>query len=69
MPRENHVHLTLQQTEGALVRAATQIYAAYITAGVMADGDGDAWMKRSIDEAIAIAKAVEAAVVAEREVG
>ena len=61
-------YLTLQGTEQALVHAASTIYAGYIQAGRVSEGDEATWMKRSIDEALAIAKQIEDLTVAEGEV-
>ena len=60
-------YLTLQGTEQALVNAASTIYAGYIQAGRVSEGEEAAWMKRSIDEALAIAKQIEDLTVAEGE--
>ena len=60
-------YLTLQGTEQALVNAASTIYAGYIQDGRVSEGDEAAWMKRSIDEALAIAKQIEDLTVAESE--
>ena len=61
--------MTLQQTEGFIVEAAATIYAAYITAGQIPEGDEAAWRDKSIHEAIAIAKSTDDAIVAEGEMG
>lgn len=61
-------YLTLQPTETALLNAASGIYAAYISAGRVADGQEDVWMKRSIQEAVRIARTIDEAVQADKEV-
>ena len=62
-------YLTLQQSEGFVIQAAAQIYAAYITTGQVVDGQEAEWMKRSIREAIQIAKTTDSIIIAEGEVG
>jgi hypothetical protein len=60
-------YLTLQNTEGYIVIAASQIYAALIQAGkVDAGSEADA-MAQAVRDAIRIAKAVDDAVIAEGE--
>lgn len=49
-------YLKLQPSEVAITQSASHIYAAYIVAGKVAEGDEDAWMERSIKEAIRIAE-------------
>lgn len=61
-------YLTLQPTEKAILEAAAGIYAAYIGAGRVDEGQEDAWMKRSIQEAIRIARTIDEVVQADKEV-
>ena len=61
-------HLKLQHSESVVIQAAAQIYAAYITAGRVQDGEEARWMERSIREAIRIAKATDAAIVSDEEI-
>ena len=61
-------HLMLQHSESVVVGAASQIYAAYITAGKVEEGKEADWMKRSIREAIMIARGVDDAVISDDEV-
>ena len=49
MPR---VTLTLHPSESVVIRAAAQIYAAYITTGRVKEGSEKEWMQRSLDEAL-----------------
>lgn len=65
----NATYLTLQATEQSLVQAAATIYSGYIQAGKVEPGDESRWIKQSIREALAMAKAIEDAVVAEGETG
>lgn len=64
-----NTYLTLQQTEGFIVQAAARIYSAYIQVGKDVEGNEAAWMKKSIKEAITIAKATDDAIIAEGEMG
>jgi hypothetical protein len=59
--------VTLQPSKGILTQAAAQIYAAYITAGRTQDNDADQWIKRSIREAITIARTVDVSVQSDEE--
>ena len=60
-------YLTLQGTEQALVNAASTIYAGYIQSGRVSEGEEANWMKRSVNEALAIARAIEDLTIAEGE--
>ena len=53
-------YIQLQQSEGFLIQAATQIFAAHIVAGTMTEENKDALMKQSIRDAIRISVAVDA---------
>jgi hypothetical protein len=66
---QNKPYLSLQPSEGIVVQVAGQIYAAYISSGRVTDGDEDRWMKRSIREAIQIAKTVDEVVQSDDELG
>lgn len=59
--------VTLQPSKGIITQSAAQIFAAYITAGRVKDDDADTWMKRSIREAVTIAKTVDASVQSDQE--
>ena len=54
--------ITLQPSKGVVSEAAARIYAAYIAAGLVKDEETDTWIKRSIREAIIIAKTINASV-------
>jgi len=60
-------YLKLQQSEGYIIQAAAQIYAAHVTAGHIKEGQDDACMEKAIRDAIRIAKTVDDAVIAEGE--
>lgn len=61
------LYIGLQPSEAVVVRAAAAIYAAYITAGRVPEGQGEAWMRRSIDEAIWIARTTDDLVISDTE--
>lgn len=68
MAKSKVAHLKLQHSESIVVAAAAQIYAAYIAAGRVADGEESRWMERSIREAIRIARTTDAAVISDEEI-
>ena len=68
MAKAKITHLKLQHSESVVVQAAAQIYAAYIAAGRVPEGEEAQWMKRSIREAIRIADATDAAVISDEEI-
>jgi len=59
--------LSLQPSESVVVRAAADIYAAYIIAGRVPEGDEKKWMERSIQEALWIAVTADDAIVSDNE--
>ena len=61
-------HFKLQNSESVVIAAAAQIYAAYIAAGRVTDGEEDQWMTRSIKEAIKITAATDDAIISDNEV-
>ena len=62
-------YIQLQQSEGFVIQAAAQIFAAHIVAGTMTEVNKDALMKQAIRDAIRISVAVDEAIVADSEVG
>jgi hypothetical protein len=54
--------ITLQPSKGIISEAAARIYAGYVAAGRVKDEDAETWIKRSIREAIVIAKTVDASI-------
>ena len=50
--------ITLEPSQGVLSAAASRIFAAYVAAGRVKDDDVASWIKRSIREAVAIAKII-----------
>jgi len=61
-------YIQLQQSEGFVIQAAAQIFAAHIVAGTMPEENKDALMKQAIRDAIRISVAVDEAIVADSEV-
>ena len=61
-------HFRLAQTEGIVSQMATQLYAAYITAGKVQENTEDEWMTRAIREAIRISKTVDDEFQSEKEI-
>ncbi|MDP6447563.1 MAG: hypothetical protein QGG36_13345 [Pirellulaceae bacterium] len=60
-------HLNLQKSEGIVVTAAANIYAAYIAAGRVEDGQEATYMERSIRDAIRIAVTTDDAIICDGE--
>ncbi|NQT39931.1 MAG: hypothetical protein HQ581_20730 [Planctomycetes bacterium] len=60
-------YLSLQQSEGYIVLAAAKIYAAYVGSDRFEEAQEEAYMEKSIRDAIRIAKTVDAAIIAEGE--
>jgi hypothetical protein len=60
-------YLSLQKSEGIVFQSAAVIYAAYISAGRVAEKEEGKWMKRAIREAIMMAKATDEAVLSDDE--
>lgn len=67
MAKAKVAHLKLQHSESVVVQAAAQIYAAYIAAGRVPEGEEARWMERSIREAIRIARTTDAVVISDEE--
>ena len=61
-------HFNLQPSEAAIFQAAAQIYAAYIATGQLEEGQQHEWMRRSLHEAITLARATDDAVISDDEV-
>jgi len=54
--------ITLEPTKGVISEAAARIYAAYVAAGRVKDDDVESWIKRSIREAVAIARTIDTSI-------
>jgi hypothetical protein len=61
--------LTLHPSEAVVVRAAAQIYAAYITTGRVKEGSEKEWMQRSLDEALWLARTGDDMIHSDNEMG
>ncbi len=61
-------YLKLQPSETTAIRAATQIYSAYLLAGRVPEGSEEKWMDRSINEALYIAVKTDEMVISDNEV-
>ena len=59
--------LSLQPSEGIVARMAATIYAAYVTAGRVAEGQEKVWIQRSVQEAIAMARLADDLVLSDNE--
>ena len=60
-------YISLQPSESAVFQSAANIYAAYIIAGKVPDGEETAWMEKSIRQSIKMAKATDATLVSDDE--
>ena len=60
-------YISLQPSEGIIIAAAANIYAAYISAGRVEDAQESEWMERSIREAIRIARTVDESIQSDAE--
>lgn len=61
--------LSLQSSEAVVTQSACSIYAAYIAAGRVTDGQESEWMQRSLREAFAIAKLADESIQSDHELG
>ncbi len=64
---QGQVYLSLQPSEMAVFRAASEIYAAYVASGKVVEGKENAYMQKAIKEAIQIAYHVENYVISDEE--
>lgn len=60
-------YVTLKPTEQTIVTAAATIYAGYVTAGEVSDGNEKEWLRRALKEAIALAQLTDESVMADGE--
>lgn len=68
MSKSRPTHLKLQHSESVVLNCASQIYAAYIIAGRVPEGEEARWIERSIREAIRMARATDDAIVSDEEI-
>ena len=68
MNRQPKPDVTLQPSKRVIANAAAQIFAAYIAAGhAKEESESERWIKRSLSEAITIARTVQSAVLSDAE--
>lgn len=60
-------YVTLKPSEQTIVTAAATIYAGYVTAGKVPDGEERTWLKKALKEAIALAQLADESVLADGE--
>lgn len=60
-------YVSLKPSEQAILNAAATIYAGYLSAGRVVDGAESEWLKRSLQEAIQLARAADESVMADGE--
>ena len=60
-------YLSLQHSESVVASSAATIFAAYVSAGRVSEGDEQTWMKKAVSEAIWIARCTEASVHSDKE--
>lgn len=60
-------YINLQPSEAVLVQAASTIYSAYVTSGRVPEGDENEWIKRSIQDAVRIARITDENIQADKE--
>jgi len=60
-------YISLQPSEAVIVQAAATIYSAYLTSGRVPDGEDEKWLKRSIQDAVRIARITDDNVMADKE--
>lgn len=51
--------ISLRPIESTVTQAAVQLYAAYVTAGKVKDGQEKEWMQRAVREAVLFARTAE----------
>lgn len=61
--------MSLQPSEMALFQAASRVYAAYVVAGRVMEGNENEMIERSIAEAFRMARLIEEAVQSDEEFG
>ena len=61
-------HLRLQHSESVVIHAASRIYAAYVAAGRVKEGEEEKSIQRSVHEAVRIALTTDDLVTSDDEV-
>ncbi len=60
--------LKLQHSESVVAHVASRIFSAYIASGQIVDQDENAWIKKSIKQAIKLCVATDEMVISDEEV-
>lgn len=63
----NRTYFELQPSEAHLLAAASRIFAAHVAAGRVGEADEGAWILRSIQSALRLARTIEEAVQSDDE--
>jgi len=61
------LYLSLQPSEAVVVQAAAQIFSAYVVSGRAPEGEEETWIRRAVEDAVRIARAVDAAIQSDGE--
>lgn len=61
-------HLKLRASEGIVIGAAAQIYAAYIVAGKVAEGEEAKYRDKALNEAVSLAIEADDRIISDGEV-
>jgi hypothetical protein len=61
------IYLRLKPSEQVIAQCAAHIYAAYIEAGSVVDGDERHWIERSVREAIQMAQFTDESITSDDE--
>lgn len=64
----NRPYVSLQPSEAVLVQSAAQIFSAYIATGQCTADNEDEYLKKAIKQAIRMARIIDEAVQADKEV-
>jgi hypothetical protein len=59
--------ISLQPTESTVTQAGVQLYAAYVIAGKVQEGQEKEWMQRALKEAVLFARTAEGMAASQRE--
>jgi hypothetical protein len=59
-------YLNLQPSEAVVVQAAAQLFAAYVVSGHAQAGD-EKWIRRAVDDAVRLARLVDASIQSDGE--
>ena len=60
-------YVTLKPTEQVILQSSSTIYAGYVVAGRVPEGSEKEWLRRSLSEAIALARLTDASIMADGE--